>query len=99
MSHLQAPYVSASLARLRRGVTLCCWIVGLSLVAQMLIWAVATFMDVRFQELPDNRPGELIVSGFLATQAASISHHAAAAGLPLVATMRRGKWMAGRAPR
>lgn len=43
--------------------------------------------------------GELIVSGFLATQAASISRHAMAAGLPLVATMRRGKWMAGRAPR
>jgi ribosomal protein L11 methyltransferase len=43
--------------------------------------------------------GELIVSGFLATQAPSVSRHAASAGLPLVATMRRGKWMAGRAPR
>lgn len=43
--------------------------------------------------------GELIVSGFLATQAASVSHHAAEAGLPFGATMRRGKWMAGRASR
>jgi len=40
--------------------------------------------------------GELIVSGFLVTQADSITRHAAAAGLPLGDALRRGKWMAGR---
>ncbi len=38
--------------------------------------------------------GELIVSGFLATQAESIAERAAAAGLPLRQFARRGKWVA-----
>lgn len=58
-------------------------------------------LEVLFPRFPVHLApdGELIVSGFLAAQAASVSSHAEAAGLPLVATMRRGKWMAGRAPR
>jgi ribosomal protein L11 methyltransferase len=57
-------------------------------------------LEVLFPRFPAHLAigGELIISGFLATQAASVSRHAAAAGLPLVATTRRGKWMAGRAP-
>jgi ribosomal protein L11 methyltransferase len=56
-------------------------------------------LEVLFPRFPAHLApgGELIVSGFLATQAPSVSRHADAAGLPLVATMRRGKWMAGRA--
>src|SRR5262245_14597865 len=62
MSSLQTPYVSLSLARLRRGVTICCWIVGLSLVTQILVWGMATFMDVRYGVLPDRSPSPLIVA-------------------------------------
>ncbi len=40
--------------------------------------------------------GELIVSGFLATQAESVARAAEAAGLPFLDRTRRGKWMAGR---
>lgn len=40
--------------------------------------------------------GELIVSGFLATQAESVTRAATDAGLPPTETIRRGKWMAAR---
>jgi len=40
--------------------------------------------------------GELIISGFLATQAEAISAGAGAVGLPLRTFVRRGKWMAAR---
>jgi len=43
------------------------------------------------------RGGELIISGFLATQAEAITAGAGAAGLPLQNFVRRGKWMAARA--
>ncbi len=58
-------------------------------------------LEVLFPRFPTHLApdGELILSGFLATQADSIAKHAAAAGLPLAATVKRGKWMAGRAPR
>lgn len=40
--------------------------------------------------------GELIVSGFLASQAESVSRRAVAAGLPFRGQAKRGKWMAAR---
>ena len=56
-------------------------------------------LEILFPCFPAHLPedGELIISGFLATQAASISRHAAAAGLPFRNQVRRGKWMAARA--
>jgi hypothetical protein len=62
MGSMQTPYVSISLTRLRRGVTMCCWVVGLALVAQLLVWCFATFMDVRYTIIEDRTPGQLIVS-------------------------------------
>ena len=62
MGSMQTPFVSISLTRLRRGVTLCCWVIGLALVAQMLVWCFATFMDVRYTIIEDRTPGQLIVS-------------------------------------
>lgn len=83
MSSIQTPYVSVSLARLKRGVTFCCWIVGLSLVTQLMVWCVATFMDVRFQVLPDKSPAPLIVSPEdAARQTNSISSHSVEAAAP-----------------
>lgn len=43
--------------------------------------------------------GELVISGFLESQAPAISRCADTAGLPLLRTTRRGKWMAARAIR
>lgn len=48
MPSVQAPFISIGLARLRRGVTACCVIAALALLAQLLVWAMATFMDVRY---------------------------------------------------
>ena len=62
MRAVQIPYVSVSLARLRRGVTLCCWIVGLAATLQTLVFCVAAFMDLRYQVLQDKTPVTLIVS-------------------------------------
>ena len=63
MKSLQAPYVSIALTRLRFGVSLCCWIIGLSLLTQLFVWCTATFMDVRYQIVESKTaPGALIVS-------------------------------------
>ena len=62
MRSIQIPFVSISLARLRRGVTLCCWILGLALTTQLLVFGTAAFLDVRYQVLEDTSPGALIVS-------------------------------------
>ena len=42
--------VSVALGRLKRGVLLCCWAVGLALMAQVAIWSLVTFTDVRWQQ-------------------------------------------------
>jgi ribosomal protein L11 methyltransferase len=43
-----------------------------------------------------DRGGEVIVSGFLATQAEVVGRSAGKAGLPIRDLVRRGKWMAAR---
>lgn len=51
--------VSAALGRLKRGVLLCCWAVGLALMAQIIIWALVTFTEVRWQQAtPESAPEE-----------------------------------------
>src|SRR5262245_18676713 len=62
MRSVQIPYVSISLSRLRRGVTLCCWIVGLAATAQALVFCVAAFMDLRYEELRERAPTAMIVA-------------------------------------
>jgi len=62
MASMQSPYVSHALSRLRRSVSICCWIVGMALLLQTMLWAVATFMDVRYVTLADNSQPELIIS-------------------------------------
>lgn len=62
MPSIHAPFVSIALSRLRRGVSLCCWMISLALITQLLIWCIATFMDVRHEMLPDKAATSLIVS-------------------------------------
>jgi hypothetical protein len=61
MASIQGPFVSMALTRLRRGVSVCCWLVASALVLQILIWCAATFLDVRFQVVKANAPTQLIV--------------------------------------
>jgi hypothetical protein len=61
MGSLATPYISHALSRLRTGVCLCCWVVVLSLITQLLIWGVASFMDVRFSVLQEHvEPAKVI---------------------------------------
>jgi len=62
MASMQSPYVSQALLRLRRSVSICCWMVGVALLLQTMVWAVSTFMDVRHVTLADNSEPELIIS-------------------------------------
>lgn len=49
--------VNDALRRLWLSVTVCCWIIGLSLGVQVAVWAVVSFTDVRFVTVqPDHTP-------------------------------------------
>lgn len=63
MQSMQSAYVSHALSRLNRGLSFCCWLVGLSLVTQLLVWGAAAFMDVRHKELKADAPAAQIVVG------------------------------------
>ncbi len=49
MRSVQSPFVSMALFRLHRGVTMCCWVAGGALIAQVLVWCIATFTEVRLE--------------------------------------------------
>ncbi len=51
MSENEGRPVDHALRRLWVSVTICCWIVALSLTAQVTIWSLATFTDLRYQSL------------------------------------------------
>jgi hypothetical protein len=62
MSTPQAVFTSIALTRLRRGVSLCCWVAAMSLLLQVLVFGVAAFMDVRHQVLEQQAAPPTIVS-------------------------------------
>jgi hypothetical protein len=43
--------VSSALASVRFGVVLCCWVAGIALLVQTIVWSLATFTDLRWQTL------------------------------------------------
>lgn len=45
----QSSSVCLAITRLRAGVVGCCWIAGLALACQALIWALAVFTELRFE--------------------------------------------------
>ncbi len=57
-----ARYISLALGRLRLGITLCCWTIGLALMTQMVVWSLATFTDLRHAELHDTSEAPLVVT-------------------------------------
>lgn len=53
--HKQRQSVSAALARLRLAVLAGCWLVGVALAVQMLIWSLSMFTDLRVERLEQAR--------------------------------------------
>lgn len=53
--------VSVALGRLRFGVLLCCWLVALAIIAQMTIWALASFTELRWTQITTQEEPPLIV--------------------------------------
>jgi hypothetical protein len=72
MSTPQAAFISIALTRLRRGVGLCCWLAAVSLIAQLLVFGVAAFMDVRRTTLEDQTTPATVVSAAAAQRAAPL---------------------------
>src|SRR5687767_13179616 len=73
MPSIQAPFVSVALSRLRAGVCVCSWVVGLSLITQLLMWCIASFMDVRYETLQPHSAADKIVSAEESKQSASVT--------------------------
>lgn len=61
--------IGAALARLRRGVLLCTWAVGLALAAQILIWSLVTFTDLRWDEMESEETAPMVVQSDVITPA------------------------------
>lgn len=53
--------VSIALGRCRYAVIACCWLIGLALAAQMFLWSLATFTDLRFESIETKDEAPLIV--------------------------------------
>lgn len=62
MSASSHQYVSAAMRRLRVGVLLSCWIIGLALIVQIVVWSLATCTDLRYHSIEDQSEVPLIVS-------------------------------------
>jgi hypothetical protein len=45
----QVHSIGLAMGRLKRGVLACCWIAALSLLAQIVVWSLATFTDMRYE--------------------------------------------------
>lgn len=61
--------IGAALARLRKGVMLCTWAVGLALAAQILIWSLVTFTDIRWDEMESEEMALMVVQSDVITPA------------------------------
>jgi len=53
--------VSVALGRLRFGVLFCCWLVALAIIAQMTVWALASFTGLRWTQITAHEEPPLIV--------------------------------------
>jgi len=54
--------IELAFRRLRLGVLGCCWIVGLALAAQLVIWSLARFTDMRYETRVPEAPSAQIVN-------------------------------------
>lgn len=76
MASMATPYISNALSRLRGGVSLCCGVTAVALIAQMLIWGVASFMDMRHKTLEAQvEPATVVSAGDRADALTASSGH------------------------
>ena len=61
MSQPDTPEIRIAHGQLRFIVLACCWLVGLSLCAQILIWSLATFTEMRYAEATTSDSTPLVV--------------------------------------
>jgi len=54
--------IALALRRLRICITVCCWVIGLSLVAQAAAWSMATFTDLRVEVIEPEFDQPLVVT-------------------------------------
>src|SRR5690554_2570019 len=47
MNHSHAQSVAYAVHKLRVCITACCWVLGLSLIAQVIAWSLAAYTDLR----------------------------------------------------
>lgn len=72
--------VELAFRRLRMGVLGCCWLVGLALAAQLVIWSLARYTDMRHETRVPTAPEAQIVKGENETAVGNLR-----ASMPLVA--------------
>ncbi len=63
MGDARAYSIELAFRRLRMGVLGCCWIVGVALAAQLVIWSLTRFTDVRYETRVPTAPAAQIVTG------------------------------------
>lgn len=61
MSQPKVPPVQIAHAQLRFMVLACCWLIGLSLCAQVVVWSLTTFTEMRYAEAGASRAVPLVV--------------------------------------
>lgn len=54
MSYSPTRHSALALAQLRNSVAICCWIVGVALLIQIITWSLATFTDIRYEKLEES---------------------------------------------
>jgi len=55
--------VSLALGRLRLGVLLCCWGIGITLLIQTAVWGLVTFTELRYENIAAGTDAPLVVAG------------------------------------
>ena len=61
MSKPHVPPVQIAHGQLRFMVLACCWLVGLSLCAQIVVWSLATFTEMRYVGATASGASQLVV--------------------------------------
>lgn len=61
VSTTRAQSISTAMRRVRRGVLICCWMTGLALALQIVVWSLAMFTDMRYDTVEPVQEGPAIV--------------------------------------
>lgn len=54
--------IGFAVGRLRASIVACCWIIGLSLIVQIVVWSLASFTDLRYEMIEPDIESALVVN-------------------------------------